>query len=130
MATMSMDYTHPAYTAPVIYSGSSAAGANGVTTKFCAYTAQKIMSLTYEANILSTSSTQPLFYYKSGTTTSTATPTGVTSALVTAVNYAFATPLTLAQGDHFWLAHGTDTTVSLSVAIETRVIPGADVTKV
>lgn len=128
MATKSMEYCHPAYLVPVIYSGSSAVGANGVTTKFCAYTAQKIMSLTYSANIASTSATQPLFYYKSGTTTSTATPTSVSSALTSAVNYAFATPLSLAQGDQFWLAHGTDETVSLSVAVETLVVPGANVT--
>lgn len=129
MATQSLDYTHPVHLVPVIYSGSSAAGANGVTTKFAAYTAQKIMSLTYSANIASTSATQPLFYYKSGTTTSTATPTSVTSAAVAAVNYAFATPLSLAQGDQFWLAHGTDATVSLSVAVETLLVPGASITK-
>ena len=128
MATRSMEYCHPAYTTPVIYSGSTTAGANGATTKFCAYTAQKIMSVTYAPNIASTSATQPVVYYKSGTTTSTATPTAVTSAAVTAVNYAFATPLSLTQGMQFWLAHGTDATVSLSVAFETLTVPGADVT--
>ena len=129
MATQSLDYTAPVHLVPVIYSGSSAAGANGVTTKFAAYTSQKVMSLTYSANIASTSATQPLFYSKSGTATATATPTSVGSAVVSAINYAFATPLALAQGDQFWLAHGTDGTISLSVAVETLVVPGANITK-
>jgi hypothetical protein len=129
MATQTLEYAHPVHLVPVIYSGATTAGANGVTTKFAAYTSQKVMSLTYSANIASTSATQPLLYSKSGTTTTTSTPTSVGSAVVSAINYAFATPLALAQGDQFWLAHGTDTTVSLSVAVETLLVPGASITK-
>ena len=130
MATTSMQYSHPVYIVPVIYSGSSAAGANGVTTKWAAYTAQKIMSVSYAANIASTSSTTPLLYKKSGTTTSTTTMTAVASAATAAVNYAPATPVSLAQGDQFWVAHGTDGTVALSIAVETLVVPGSTVTSV
>ena len=130
MSTTSMQYSHPVYTVPVIYSGSSTAGANGVTTKWAAYTTQKIMSVSYATNIASTSSTTPLLYKKTGTTTTTTTLTAVASAATAAVNYAPTTPVSLVQGDQFWVAHGTDATVSLSVAVETLVVPGSTVTSV
>ncbi len=128
MATTSMSYDHPTYVTPVVFSGGSTAGANGVTTKWAAYTAMKIKSVTYAPNVASTSSTTPLLYNKSGTTTSTTTLTAITSAATTSTNYAPATAISLAQGDQFWVAHGTDATVALSVAVETLVVPGATVT--
>jgi hypothetical protein len=130
MATTKMNYDHPVYLTPVIYSGSSTVGASGVTTKWAAYTAMKIYSVTYSTNIASTSSTTPLLYSKSGTATATTTLTAVSSAATSANNYALATALSLAQGDQFWVAHGTDATVSLSVAVEARVVPGSTITAV
>ena len=131
MATTNMSYDHPVYTTPVIYSGLSAVGANGVTTKFAAYTAQKIMSVTYAPVIATTAAgSQPLMYSKTGTTTATSTLTILTSASSAAVNVALATPVTLAQGDQFWFTHGTDATAAVAVAFETRVIPGSNVTAV
>lgn len=131
MATTSMNYDHPVYTVPVIFSGVSAVGANGVSPKFAAYTAMKIMSVTQGPVIASTASgSQPLLYTKSGTTTATTTLTALTSAAVLGINNALATPVTLAQGDQFWYTHGTDATCAIAVAVEARVIPGSAVTSV
>jgi hypothetical protein len=127
MATQSMSYDHPAYITPISYSGLSAVGANGVTTKFCAYTAMKIKSVTYAPVIATTASgSNPLLFTKTGTTTSTSTLTALTSASSAAVNLAVA--VTLAQGDQFWCTHGTDATAAVAFAVETLVVPGANVT--
>ena len=129
MATMSMSYDHPAYITPVPFSGLSAVGASGVTTKFCAYTAMKIKSVTYAPVIATTAAgSTPLLFTKTGTTTSTSTLTALTSASSAAVNVALATAVSLAQGDQFWCTHGTDATAAVSFAIETLVVPGANVT--
>jgi hypothetical protein len=129
MTTKSMAYDHPVYTVPVIYSGSTTVGANGVSPKFAAYTAQKIKSVTLGVYIASTAAgSQPLLYSKSGTTTSTTTLTVLTSASVAPINNDLTTEVTLAQGDQFWVTHGTDATASLAVAVETVVVPGSTVT--
>jgi hypothetical protein len=129
MATKNMAYDHPAYVTPVIYSGMSTAGANGVTTKWAAYTAQKIMSVTYTQVVLSTAAgSQPLLYYKTGTNTGTSTLTVLSSGSATAINLAIATPISLIQGDWFYFTHGTDGTATVAVAVETNVIPGSNIT--
>lgn len=129
MATKNMAYDHPAYTVPTIYSGITVAGASGVTPKFAAFTAQKIMSVTLGIFVASTAAgSQPLLYTKSGTATATTTLTALTSAATTTINNAPTTPVSLAQGDQFWVTHGTDATAVLSVAIETLLVPGANVT--
>ena len=129
MATRSMNYDHPAYLVPVPYSGLSAAGANGVTTKFCAYTASKIMSVTYAPVIATTAAgSTPLLFSKTGTTTTTSTLTALTSASSVARNVALATAISLAQGDQFWCTHGTDAQAAVAFSIETLLVPGADVT--
>ncbi|MDI3349077.1 hypothetical protein PIGBHMHK_00642 [Mycoplasmopsis arginini] len=129
MATKNMAYDSPAYLTPVIYSGVTVAGAAGVSPKFAAFTAQKIMSVTLGVFVASTAAgSQPLLYTKSGTATATTTLTALTSASTAAINNAPATPVALAQGDQFWVTHGTDATAVLAVAIETLVIPGANVT--
>jgi hypothetical protein len=120
-------YDHVAYQVPQVFAGSSTAGANGVTTKFGAFTAMQLRRVAYAPNIASTSSTQPLLYSKSGTSTTTTTLSAVTSAATTAIDYVLATAISLAQGDQFWVAHGTDATVSLSVGIECYVTPGASI---
>lgn len=127
MATMNMAYDHPEYLVRKIYSGLSAVGANGVTTKFCAFTAMKIKSVTQGPVIASTAAgSQPLLYTKNGTTTATSTLTVLTSAAVAAINNAVS--IDLAQGDQFWYTHGTDATCAIAVAIECLVTPGANVT--
>jgi hypothetical protein len=129
MAKTSMSYDHNVYTTPYVFSGGSTVGASGVTTKFAAFTAMKIKAVQYSANTAGTSSTTPLLFTKSGTTTATSTLTAIASAAVTAVDLALATPVTLAAGDQFWCTHGTDATIAVSFAIETLVIPGSNVTQ-
>lgn len=127
MATKSMAYDHPAYTAPQVYSSVSVAGANGVTSKFAAFTALQLKSVTQGPVVASTAAgSQPLLFKKTGTTTTTTTLTVLTSAAVTAINDAVS--VTLAQGDQFWYTHGTDATAAIAVAIEAVVVPGSTIT--
>lgn len=129
MTTKSMSYDHPAYTVPVVFSGSTAAGANGVTSKFCAFTAMKLKQVVSAPALalVSTSASQPLLYSQSGTTTATATLTAITSAAYAALTDDLATEITLAAGDVFWYTHGTDATTSRAVSIECVLVPGANV---
>ena len=128
MTVASLRYDHPAYTTPVVYSGSTTPGLNGVTTKFCAFTAIKLKQVV-NAPCLALPTTaagsQPLLYTQNGTTTTTTTLTVLTSA-----SYATVTDdisdVTLAAGNAFWFTHGTDATTSRSVAIEAYVIPGSN----
>lgn len=129
MATKSMAYDHPAYTTPYVFSGSTTAGANGTTTKFAAFTAMQIKAALTTPNVASTAAgSQPLLFVKSGTATSTTTLTALTSAAITPLTNALSTAATLVQGDQFWVTHGTDATAVLSVAIETVLTPGANLT--
>lgn len=129
MASQSMAYDHPVYVVPVIYSGLTTVGASGVTTKWAAYTAMKIKSVTYAPVIATTAAgSTPLLFSKTGTTTATSTLTALTSASSAAVNFALATPVTLARGDQFWFTHGTDGTAAVAAAVETVVVPGSDIT--
>ncbi|MCH9835296.1 hypothetical protein K0U83_06515 [bacterium] len=128
MAVASLRYDHPAYTVPVVFSGSTTAGPNGVTTKFCAFTAMKLKQVVNAPNLAlptTAAGSQPLLYTQNGTTTTTTTLTVLTSA-----SYATVTDdisdVTLAAGNAFWFTHGTDATTSRSVAIEAYVIPGSN----
>jgi len=127
MASKSQAYDHPAYLTPYVFSGVSTAGANGVTTKFAAFTAMKIKQVVHSPVVASTAAgSQPLMYSKSGTTTSTTTLTALTSASSAAIVDDI-TDVTLAQGDQFWYTHGTDATAAIAVAFEAIVIPGANI---
>lgn len=126
MANKSMAYDHPAYLVPQVFSGGTTVGANGVTTKFAAFTAMKLKQVVATPFIASTAAgSQPLLYVKSGTATSTTTLTVLTSASVTPLVNDI-TDVTLAQGDVVWATHGTDATAALAIAIEALVIPGAN----
>lgn len=120
-----LGYDHHAYLTPVIYSASTAAGANGVTTKFAAFTAMKIRAAVFGPNTAGTSATTPLLFVKSGTATATTTFTALTSATTAASAQVLATAVDLAQGDQFWVTHGTDATIAVSVALEAYPNPGA-----
>lgn len=129
MTMKSMSYDHPAYTVPLVFTGSTAVGANGVTSKFCAFTAMKLKQTVSAPNlalVTTAAGSTPLLYSQSGTTTSTTTLTVITSAAYTALTDDI-TDVTLAAGDVFWYTHGTDATTSRSVAIEAILIPGANV---
>ena len=128
MTSKSMAYDHPAYTTPYIYSGHSTAGANGVTQKWCAFTAMKLKQVVHKpclALVTTAAGSQPLLYTQTGSTTSTTTLTVLTSASYAAVVDDI-TDVTLAQGDCFWYTHGTDAQTSMAVAIEAVAIPGSN----
>lgn len=128
MAKKSMAYDHPAYTVPVTFSGLSAVGANGVTTKWAAYTAMQLKSVIQGPVIASTAAgSQPLLFKKTGTTTTTTTLTVLTSAASAAITDDI-TAVSLARGDQFWYTHGTDATAAVAVAVEAVLVPGSDVT--
>ena len=127
MTTKSMSYDHAAYLTPYIFSGNSAAGANGVTPKFAAFTAMKIKQVVHApvlALITTAAGSQPLLYTQNLNTTATTTLTVLTSASYAAIVDDI-TDVTLAAGDRFWYTHGTDAQVSQAVAFECVAIPGA-----
>ncbi len=129
MATKSLAYDHPAYVTPYVFSGATTVGANGATTKFAAFTAMQIKAIQTSPNIASTAAgSQPLMYTVSGTTTATSTLTVLTSAARTTRNDALSTAVTLAQGDQFYVTHGTDATAQLAVSFECYATPGANLT--
>lgn len=128
MTLRNMSYDHPTYVTPYVFSGLSAAGASGVTTKFAAFTAMKIKAVITGPVVAGTSASQPLLFAKSGTTTTTTTLTALTSASVAAIHDQLGTAVSLAKGDQFWYTHGTDATASNAVAFECYANPGADVT--
>ena len=129
MATKSLAYDHPAYITPYVFSGSTTVGANGLSQKFAAFTAMQIKAVQTSPNIASTAAgSQPLMFTVSGTTTATSTLTVLTSASRTTRNDALSTAVTLAQGDQFYVTHGTDATAQLAVAIECYLTPGANLT--
>src|SRR6266436_3431875 len=129
MAVQSFNYDHPVYLTPVIFSGLSAVGASGVTTKFAAYTAMKIKAVHGGPVIATTAAgSTPLLFRKTGTTTSTTTLTALTSASSAGFTNDLTTEVTMIQGDQFWCTHGTDATAAVAFAIETLVIPLSNVT--
>lgn len=118
-------YDDQAYQVPVVLSAATAVGANGVTTKFAAFTAMQVRGAVFGPNTVGTSATTPLMFVKSGTATTTTTFTALSSATTAASAQALATAVSLVQGDQFWVTHGTDATTSVSVALECYTTPGA-----
>lgn len=130
MTTMAKRYDHPAYQVPVIVTGPITTGAVGLSSKFAAFTAMKLRAITMGPSVATTAAgSTPLVFKLSGTTTTTTTlGTALTSATRAAQNMALATALSLAQGDLFWVSHGTDATCVYSFAAELVVDAGADLT--
>lgn len=119
-------YDHAAYRVPIILSDDTTVGANGITSKFAAFTAMQIRACLMTPNVASTAAgSQPLMFVKSGTATTTTTLTALTSAAVTPLTNVLATAVSMAQGDQVWVTHGTDATAVLCVAIEAYATPGA-----
>ena len=128
MAVASLRYDHPAYTVPVVFSGSTTAGENGVTTKFCAFTAMKLKQVVNAPNLAlptTAAGSQPPPSPEHGTTPPATTLPVLPSASSATVPDAIP-DVTLAAGNAFWFTHGTDATTSRSVAIEAYVIPGSN----
>jgi len=120
-----LQYDHPAYQTPIVTNGVTAAGAQGATSKFAAFTAMQIRGAVTRATTAGTSATTPNIVTVSGTTTTTTALTAVTSASTAGFATTLATALSLNQGDLYWAQNGTDATIVQSVAIETYPTPGA-----
>jgi len=121
-----LGYDHPAYQVPTIFSGPTTVGANGVGTKFIAHTAGQLRAVTMRPITASTAAgSQPLAFTLTGTTTSTATLTVLTSAAVATLPNVLATSVTMAAGDVMWATHGTDATAIVGVSFEFYPAPGA-----
>ena len=128
MTSQSRSYDDAAYSIPVQFSASTTAGANGVTTKFCAFEAMRIKQVVSSPNltlVTTAAGSQPLIYCQSGTTTATTTLTVLTSAAYDTVVDDIE-EVALARGDVFWYTHGTDAQTSRSVAFECALVPGTD----
>lgn len=128
MAVKSMGYDNPAYLA-VHQDGSQIAAGSGATgTKYVAFTAGIIKSVTLKPIVAGTSNDVSSFIQISGTTTTTTALATFGSAATTFQNIALATQPVLAQGDTYYVVKGTDATLTLSASIERVVQPLANVT--
>lgn len=129
MATKSMSYDHPAYTSVDTADGSMT-GSAGTTTKFVAFTAKLLKSVTLRPTSSSTSNDVTSLITVTGTTTTTTAIATFGSGVLTATNVALTTAAlpSLNQGDLFWCVKGTDASAVISVSIENVVAEFANVT--
>jgi hypothetical protein len=133
MATKNMGYDHPAYLAVLPLATGQMTGSGGVSTKYAAFTAMSIKSLTVSAALGTSTATSAdaLYIVKiSGTATTTATY-GTIGSGVAFINVAPAVAtnqMSLVQGDVFWAQKGTDASGTYAGAIEAVITPLANVT--
>jgi len=130
MATKSMAYDHPAYTAPSSVGGVIAAGVSS-QFKFPAWTNLILKSCQVQANGGGTGAAQDIVRLHrisdQGTTTTSIGVIGTwTAGQFNSVNYVGTHTFT--QGDAFAITKGTDATVTYAVSAELYVVPGGNVT--
>ena len=128
MATKSMAYDHPAYTAIGYWSGSVLAGAAAVSQRFVAHANLQLKSVNYTTAVTGTGGAtdiKTLFILPQGTSTTTTALTTTTAAIY-ALNI-LATN-TMNKGDIAYIAKGTDATEVGAFSIEWVLVPGASVT--
>lgn len=129
MATKSMSYDHPAYTAvrnlPLNWVAATAAA---ISTKYASFTNQILKSVTIKPLVAPAASDVISFMQVSGTTTTTTALTTFGSGATTFVNVALATQPVLLQGDTYYVVKGTDATLALIGELEVVTQPGANVT--
>lgn len=120
-------YDHPSYTVVREMSVGTVTGASGSAgTKFSAFTAKLVKSVTLRPTTAGTSNDVPNFLSITGTTTTT-TAIGTFGSGATAFQNA---PLNIAlnQGDLYWVQKGTDATVVYVGELEVVTQPLAPVT--
>ena len=137
MTTKSMAYDHPAYTAVQSQQCGTITGSAGATTKYAAFTAIVLKSITAGA-IVKNTNTEPLLVYQvtndgthtgTNTTTNTTTLTNVGSAAYYTNLPLPSGGLNLSQGDLWWVAKGTDATATYAITAEYVTQPLAPVTQ-
>lgn len=130
MATKSMAYDHPAYTAPSSVGGVIAAGVSA-QFKFPAWTNLILKSCQVQADGGGTGAAADVVLLhrisNAGTTTTSLANIGTwTAGMFSSVNYVGTHTFT--QGDAFAITKGTDATVKYAVSAELYIAPGGNVT--
>jgi hypothetical protein len=134
MTQKSMSYDHPAYTAVRSLPTGSITGSGGAGSKYAAFTAAFIKSVTLRATTAPGANSVMSLIQVSGTSTTTVTlgtvGTALTSSTFTNLAPAAGTfaLATLAQGDLYYVVNGTDTAGTMVGEIELVTQPTANVT--
>lgn len=133
MAQRNMAYDHPAYLAPVAYSGAARAAASQ-NVSFLAHADMIAKALRIKNTVVGTSADETLNIYRvsTGNTTSAL---GTLVFVMTGANalntssYLLLTGLnTLSAGDELRVTFGTDATRQAALVFEGVVVPGASFT--
>ena len=135
MVAKNMAYDHPAYLAVIPQTAGTITGAAGLSTKFAAFTAMQVKSITLAALVLSTGADIVSIVKVSGTLgTNTTTTTQVYGTHGSAAYLSNLTPaapasqMTLQQGDTWWVQKGADATSTFAATVELAITPLSNVT--
>lgn len=135
MAVKNMGYDHAAYLAVLPQQCGTLTGAAGLSTKFAAFAAQTVKSITVAALVLSTGADIVSLVKVSGTNgTNTTTTTQIYGTHGSGAYFSNLTPalaasqVTLQQGDVFWVQKGADATTTFAATVELAITPLANVT--
>ena len=132
MATKSMAYDHPAYTAPFSVGGVNAAGASAKSCRFTPFTTMLVKSM--QATVVTAgtgtgNATINLVKIASGGTAITTYGTVVVFGTQAAgVTTNLAVNGTLNAGDDVYVQHGADAASVFTLGLELYLSPGANVT--
>lgn len=135
MVIKNMAYDHPAYLAVIPQSAGTLTGAAGLSTKFAAFTAMQVKSITLAALVLSTGADIVSVVKVTGVAgTNTTTTTQIYGTHGSGAYLSNLTPLlpasqlSLQQGDTWWVQKGADATTTFAATVELAVLPLANVT--
>jgi hypothetical protein len=137
VSSKSMSYDHPAYTSVATKPIAIAAGSGAASSKFVAFAAKLVKSVTLKPTTAGTSGDIQSLIQISGTTTTTVALGTIGSGVTTATQYQptaaqnqAGTPYlaSLNQGDTYYVVKGTDATMVLAGELEEVILPGANVT--
>lgn len=135
MATKSMSYDHPAYTAVYAVPTGQMNGASGTSTKMAAWSALTVKSVTLAATTVNTSAdVVNLLVVRTGAGTNTTTSTTAYGTFGSGAFSANFTPalatnqVALNQGDTWWVQKGADATGTYVGMVELVTTPLANVT--
>lgn len=128
MATMNMQYDHPAYTVPQANPFAVAAG-SGASARFVVFADTIAKAMLIKPTTASTSADVVTVYAVTNTTTKTLGVTTIASAQTTYSRLELTTgSRTLTVGDEVRITKGTDATVVYAGVVEAVTTPGANVT--
>jgi hypothetical protein len=133
MATKNMAYDNPAYLAVLPLPTGSMTGSGGASTKYAAFTAMTVKSVTIApalgANTATSNDVLSVLKISGTATTTTAYGTmGSGAAFLNATPGTASNQVTLVQGDVFWAQKGTDASGTYAGMIETVINPLSNLT--